>query len=185
MTFEPPVTVWLDASSGYRSGSRPMVTSPTAALNLPVASRPVTNSPGGSGTWVTASPIALQSPVTISAVRYAAGLEARSGLTSSILSGDFPFGRCQPCGPFVQPALASAIWAAPGSYGTGGSAAPSNRNDDGGMMPVAGPAAQANASVTISGRSIAASKAVRTAGLENSGCPGRRLSRTAVRVAPG
>src|SRR6188472_4290134 len=137
-----------------------MVTSPTAALNLPVASRPVTNSPGGSGTWVTASPIAFQSPVTISAVRNAAGLDARSGLSSSILSGDFAFGRRQPCGPFVQPALVSAICAAPGSYGTGGSAVLSNRNEDGGMTPVAGPADIANASVTISGRSIAASSAV-------------------------
>src|SRR5688572_14647971 len=116
-----------------------MVTSPTAALNLPVASRPLTNSPGGSGTCVTDNPIAFQSPATISAVRKAAGLDARSGLSSSIFTADFALGRRQPSGPFVQPALARAICAAAGSYGTGGSADRSNRNDDGGITPVAVP----------------------------------------------
>ena len=35
--FDPPVRVWLEASSGYRSGSSPSVTSVTAAANVPVA----------------------------------------------------------------------------------------------------------------------------------------------------
>ena len=65
--FEPPVRVWLDASNGYRSGSRPTVTSVTAAANRPAASRSFTKVAGGSPMWVTASPSFFQSAVTASA----------------------------------------------------------------------------------------------------------------------
>ena len=61
--FEPPVTVWLEASNGYRSGSRPTVTSPTAALNSPLAETPRHElARVGRARWMTDSPSAVQSP---------------------------------------------------------------------------------------------------------------------------
>ena len=89
--------------------------SPTAASNWPVASRPLLNSPGASGSCLTVSPSLVQSRATATAVPKAAGFEASSGLSSSIEIGVATPGRCQPSAADVQPALSRAALAASGS----------------------------------------------------------------------
>ena len=187
MTFDPPVSVWLDARSGYRSGSRPRSMSTTAAWNVPVASRSVTNSRGRQrhvghlepeGRPVADHRLRCGEEARVGALRRTQDLERRWAA--------WPSGRCQPSSLCSQPALVRAR-----SPPTGRRARPDRppasnsgerrRDRTGGTRrghrvrlvdeprrgrsPAAGP----------SGPRVAA----------NSGWVGRRFSRTAVSVAPG
>ena len=93
-------------------------------------------------------PVAGRRPA---AAAYAAGLDAWSGLSSSMTSGAFAFGRCQPSAAFVQPAALSAVCAGVRVVGDRpGRPAGSNsarRRRDRAASPRS--AAIANASVTI------------------------------------
>src|SRR5206468_8065682 len=109
--------------------------SATATAKSPFAIRSLTNEAGGSGTCVTVRPIAVQSRATATADAKAAGLDASSGLRSSIAIGFAADGRCQPSAACVQPAFLRAAFAAVASKATAGAAVASNSGDVGGIGP--------------------------------------------------
>ena len=134
---------------------------------------------------VIVSPIARQSRATASAAAKAAGLDAASGLRSSIVDRLLGLGQPPAVGRHGPAGRLERARAAAASNATGGSAVESNSGELGGIGPLALLAMPAKAVVMSAGRSIAASSAVRTFGSAKAGWPGRRLSRTAVIVELG
>src|SRR5690349_16555978 len=108
------------------------MTSTTATWKSPVARWSVTNSPGGSATCSTVSPIAVQSAATAAAAANRPGFAPMVGLSSWIDTGSLASGRYHWPPLRVHLAALSASVAFVASNATGGSAAGSNHGEDGG-----------------------------------------------------
>ena len=101
------------------------------------------------------------------------------------MNGVLALGASQPAVAFFQPAALRAVAAAAWFDASGALAAGSNAHELGGTGESAWLPDPARLPAIIAGRSSAWSSARRTAAGASSGCPGRRLSATEVKVVPG
>ena len=137
MTFAPPVRVWLEARSGYRSGSWPIAMSTTAASKSPVRRWSVARIAGSARRPSTVNPSAVQS----AAIWLPGGEEDRVHRPVGDEQLDRPRApspRSDASRPWPsssrRPSEPSA--AAFRSRSTVGLAAASNAHDEGGIEPV-------------------------------------------------